>query len=130
MRDPWQLKNLEHYRKYQREYRKRRIKSDPEFRARIQKPANKARRSRDKLTTLIKRHGCILSIELFETLEAISSCQICNKPFSSDTKRCYDHNHTTGQVRGVLCRDCNFGLGHFKDNPEILFKAHEYLRSR
>ncbi len=39
-----------------------------------------------------------------------------------------DHCHRTGKIRGILCRACNTGLGHFKDNPWILDSAARYLR--
>lgn len=39
-----------------------------------------------------------------------------------------DHCHTTGNLRGMLCTNCNRGLGHFKDNPELLTAARDYLR--
>lgn len=41
-----------------------------------------------------------------------------------------DHNHRTGSIRGLLCRACNGGLGHFKDNPSILLAAIGYLNER
>jgi hypothetical protein len=41
-----------------------------------------------------------------------------------------DHNHTTGKVRGILCTNCNRGLGHFKDSPDLLQKAIQYLKER
>lgn len=41
-----------------------------------------------------------------------------------------DHNHRTGDVRGLLCSDCNAGLGSLGDHPAILARAFDYLRTR
>jgi hypothetical protein len=38
-----------------------------------------------------------------------------------------DHGHETGEVRGLLCSNCNLGLGYFKDNPKYLEGAIKYL---
>ncbi|MFE2582007.1 endonuclease VII domain-containing protein [Streptomyces sp. NPDC059378] len=38
-----------------------------------------------------------------------------------------DHCHNTGRVRGVLCFNCNSGLGLLKDDPEAMYRAAAYL---
>jgi hypothetical protein len=67
--------------------------------------------------------------KLFE--EQNGRCYICLSTESHRTKTRYklvvDHCHTTGKVRGLLCHHCNVGLGHFKDNTDLLKKAIEYL---
>jgi recombination endonuclease VII len=40
---------------------------------------------------------------------------------------CPDHDHLTGRLRGYLCRECNLGLGAFKDSPEKLTSAIQYI---
>lgn len=38
-----------------------------------------------------------------------------------------DHDHTTGVIRGLLCFECNIGLGKFKDSARLLRRAGEYV---
>ncbi len=63
---------------------------------------------------------------LFE--EKNGTCHICGASLEYDGKDTHvDHDHITGKVRGLLCRGCNHGLGHFKDNPAALRAAADYL---
>ena len=52
-------------------------------------------------------------------------CEICGQK----TKRslCMDHNHATGENRGLLCVSCNAGIGMLGDDPAILRQAALYL---
>ena len=57
-------------------------------------------------------------------------CAICGKHQDTFKKRlAVDHNHSTGQIRGLCCSDCNLGLGKFKDSKELLLNALTYLKS-
>lgn len=54
-------------------------------------------------------------------------CAICSCELAS-TQACLDHCHSTGTLRGVLCRSCNTALGLFKDSKERLEKAIHYIQ--
>jgi len=54
-------------------------------------------------------------------------CAICKEPPSPDKSLVIDHNHETGQVRGLLCYRCNLAIGHLKDDPKLANSAAEYL---
>lgn len=56
-------------------------------------------------------------------------CAICS---GRDEKKelAVDHDHTTGKIRGLLCSNCNPGIGFMKDSIELLEKAIAYLKER
>lgn len=55
-------------------------------------------------------------------------CAICGG-IDNNKRLAVDHCHTTSEIRGLLCSKCNQGLGLFKDDPALLAKAAEYLRT-
>ena len=75
-----------------------------------------------------KRYGMTLE-EAERFIQKHKTCNICG---TSDWSGRYnkphiDHDHVTGEIRGLLCQNCNVGLGQFKDSPILLAKAMLYL---
>lgn len=62
-------------------------------------------------------------------LNQFGKCAICQRP-QTDFTRAFspDHDHKTGKIRGLLCGNCNTGIGQFKDDPVLLENAIQYLR--
>lgn len=61
----------------------------------------------------IKQNGC---------------CAICTRHQSEFKKKLFvDHDHQTGEVRGLLCHKCNVAIGLLQDDMEIINKASTYL---
>lgn len=53
-------------------------------------------------------------------------CAICEKELDWTTF-CVDHCHDTGAVRGILCNNCNTGIGMMRDDVELIEAAASYL---
>lgn len=85
------------------------------------------------------RHKFDMEVEDYERLLAAQGgvCRICLKACPSGRRLAVDHDHaccpgkvTCGKcIRGLLCTNCNKGLGHFMDDPDLLDRAKEYLAS-
>jgi hypothetical protein len=76
------------------------------------------------------KHKYNLTLEEYEQLMEKHNrrCAICGKE-DRGIRLCIDHDHKTGEIRGLLCRKCNLGLGYFMDNAEALTNAIKYLQS-
>lgn len=73
-------------------------------------------------------NGCytrylIYDITLEEYLNMPHACEVC----SSTHRLSIDHDHETGNVRGLLCHGCNIAIGSVYENKETLLKLIKYL---
>ena len=77
-----------------------------------------------------------LSLEEYNTLlvKQEGKCAICGALDGSEKSNnngskslSVDHDHQTGEIRGLLCSMCNKGIGSLEDSPKLVLKAYEYL---
>lgn len=61
-------------------------------------------------------------------------CAICHQPETAKAGRsggvkllAVDHDHMTGAIRGLLCQQCNMGIGNFNEDPARLRSALRYI---
>lgn len=110
------------------EFHKR--ESDPVYR---QKAADRMRASRARNVASARERGRRhqlrskygLTVEQYERMvdQQGGRCAICRRAGRLHV----DHNHNTGEVRGLLCMNCNTGIGHLGDDVEVLGRAIGYL---
>lgn len=76
---------------------------------------------------LKKTYG--LTVQQYDNIlaEQNNSCAICEVEHTEEKRLAVDHNHDTGEVRGLLCYDCNRNLIGNRTEPGIFIKAANYL---
>jgi hypothetical protein len=116
-------------------------KDDPEFKKKrseatrrfFKTPKGKVSKRRARLMFIFG-----MTLEEYEALyeKQKGLCAICGRPqrpvrihSRPVTRLSVDHDHETGENRGLLCTDCNPALGGFQDSPDILRQALAYLAS-
>lgn len=112
----WLAVNPDYMREYRQQNKERIAKQQSDRQKRLAK------------TIKLKRYG--LSEAEFEAKRESQAgrCAICNGEPTGRWKTLHiDHDHKTGQVRGLLCNECNTALGMFRDSADLLRKAAEYL---
>lgn len=87
----------------------------------LRNPEARAKHNRSQRA---KSYG--ITLDELALYEAVTECEVCG---SSD-RLVIDHNHTTGEIRGVLCSNCNTTLGHSGDDPDTLRRLADYLDER
>lgn len=120
-------KNPEERREYQRKYyqrNKEKIKKyAKEWRENNKERVSANRKHTSKKYRIEKEYG-ITYEEYSKCMNTSDVCEICG----TTERLCYDHDHQTNKFRGVLCSNCNSGVGLLGDNLDIIRKAEEYLR--
>lgn len=54
-------------------------------------------------------------------------CAICDNKLQGSRNIYIDHDHTSGNIRGLLCQPCNSGIGFMKDSRLTIMRAYLYL---
>ncbi len=91
-------------------------------------------RNREKVSTSHRRNMLWMHYKLTpDQYDSIlkdqgSVCAICKSTTSSKKRMHVDHDHATGQIRGILCTRCNFAIGCLKDEPLLIEAALKYVQ--
>ena len=98
----------------------------PETKQRVKEYYEKNKEKlRDK--ELQRKYG--ISLDGYNNLNESQNkvCAICKKECPTGKRLGVDHCHKLNKARGLLCKNCNIGIGMFFDNAEYLKTAIEYL---
>jgi hypothetical protein len=70
-----------------------------------------------------------IDLEQFEEMKRLqgNECAICNQEPQNERELVVDHDHTTGEIRGLLCYSCNSAIGLLKEDPELFARAYDYM---
>jgi len=77
-----------------------------------------------------RKCGIVFTVKSYDEMYAVQNglCAICLKPEKERAHLSVDHNHATGEIRGLLCHRCNLMLGSAQDSPFVLKNAVKYLK--
>ncbi len=87
--------------------------------------AKPARKAADRAAHMRKTYNLQLSEYLLIEGDQDGLCAICKDRVATHV----DHEHKRGFVRALLCLTCNSGLGQFRDRPDLLRSAANYLEN-
>lgn len=124
-----QRKSMAEFNRVERgRYRQRVCKPCVQKRVGRNRDANPSRHAAQRRKWWLKERYGLTPAE-FEAMlvDQEGRCRLCMERLTKVTVR-IDHDHQTGAVRGLLCHNCNLGLGYFRDDPHALDRAAAYLR--
>jgi len=129
----WRTENAEHVKAYMKKWKAENAGHNSEYQKAYQAEYNLRNEVQFKNWVRNLKRNYQLTPDQFNEIWANQDgkCAICDvqlKPRGrSHDAAVVDHNHATGEVRGILCRACNHGIGNLKDDPKVLKAAAEYL---
>jgi Recombination endonuclease VII len=103
------------------EERRKKYATDPDYRAKLLAASTKARRKNN----LRRLYGMSLEDYEVKLRRQGGVCAGCKRKFKISL--CVDHCHTTGLLRGLLCKGCNIGIGYLRDNPYVMRNCAGYV---
>jgi hypothetical protein len=114
-RKEWRIENKERLEEQSKRYRKENKEQKKQY---------------IKQYRLMKNYGITLDQHRQMFISQDGKCAICDIDFKSvGAKKVHvDHNHSTDQVRQLLCGNCNTMLGYANENTDTLLKAVDYLK--
>jgi hypothetical protein len=85
------------------------------------------KRLADRKSYLKRKYA--LTIQEYDAMLAAQNgvCAICNRPRPENRTLHVDHDHGSGEIRGLLCFRCNNALGDFEEQYELFQRAANYL---
>lgn len=91
----------------------------------------KYRSNKDRYKNIILKKNFRITINDYQKMleDQRGRCGICGNEAEDGRYFSVDHDHDTGQIRGLLCGNCNRAIGQLQDSPEILKKAIIYLEA-
>ena len=131
----WKAEKADHVQAYQRQWRDKNLDAVKVYNAEYMKGYAKTEAYAVGRTKRRFKTYNITALEFNSMWEGQNGCcaicQIKLEPRGrSKNSAAIDHNHKTREVRGILCRGCNHGIGHLGDNPETLIAAAEDLKKK
>lgn len=96
----------------------------------VRKARERRHANREQYRDISRRYLYGLTRAQFDAMKAAQGnvCAICCLPQSHGKELCVDHCHTTGKIRGLLCRKCNAAIGLLGDDIAMVETALRYLR--
>jgi hypothetical protein len=85
---------------------------------------------RERERRLVKQFGITVAEYDQMVMARCGTCDVCGGVSPGQKALAIDHDHETGKVRGLLCGNCNTGIGNLRDSSELLGRARAYLTAR